>query len=60
MPTIGCMCDHLRPLGVVSACDVLAAGHDLEGHHIFVVDHSVSTYLQCYVTHDVQLYLYCM
>ena len=27
-----CMCDHLRPRGVLSAYDLLAVGNGLEGH----------------------------
>ena len=31
-----CTCDHLRPRCVVSACDLLALGNDLEGRCFFV------------------------
>ena len=34
-----CMCDHLRPLGFLSADDLLVVGHDLEEISFFV-DHS--------------------
>ena len=34
------MCDHLRPLGFLSADDLLVVGHDLEEISFFV-DHSV-------------------
>ena len=32
--------DHLRPRGVLSACDFLAVGNDLEGTACFFVDRS--------------------
>ena len=38
-----CICDHLRPRGVLSACDLLAVGSDLEWASCVFVGHSVFT-----------------